>query len=120
MLSQLQLPNSQRSAALGELNVQTHDGQGNLLPAENILKAISDSFEKSKLGTAQQTAYLKAIFGQGNAREAGILVSAAGNGTLAEKSQQLQGLMAVPRGWRPFGLITSTAMLASSRRRGAA
>lgn len=91
VLNQLQLPNSQRSAALGELNVQTHDGQGNLLPAENILKAISDSFEKSELGTAQQTAYLKAIFGQGNAREAGILVSAAGNGTLAEKSQQLQG-----------------------------
>ncbi|RHI02060.1 phage tail tape measure protein [Enterobacter cloacae] len=91
VLSHLQMQNGQGSAALGELNVQTHDGQGNLLPAEQILTALSASFEKSQLGTAQQMAYLKTIFGQENAQGAAVLVSAAGNGTLSEKRQQLQG-----------------------------
>lgn len=91
MLSRLQTPDGQRSAALNELKVQTRDGEGNPLPTENILKAISVSFENSKIGAAQQTEYLKAIFGADAMQGAGVLVSAAGNGTLDNKRQTLQG-----------------------------
>ena len=77
MLSRLQAPDGQRSAALNELKVQTRDGEGNPLPTENILKAISTSFENSKIGAAQQTEYLKAIFGADAMQGAGGTGSAA-------------------------------------------
>lgn len=90
MLRTLQAPDGERSAALDKLSVRTHDGQGNMLPTENILKEISASFDRNSIDAAQQTEYLKAIFGQ-NASSAGLLVSAAGSGALGDKQQKLQG-----------------------------
>ena len=90
MLRHLQAPDAQRSAALNALNVQTHDGQGKALPTADILQAIAASFEKNTLGAVQQAAYLKTIFGPDAMQGAGTLVSAARNGSLNEKRQQLQ------------------------------
>lgn len=89
VLNRLQNPDGLR--ALNALKVPTRDGRGNPLPVENILNAISVSFEKNRLDAGQQAKYLADIFGQESARSAGMLVSAAGNGSLSEKHQQLMG-----------------------------
>lgn len=75
--------------ALSSLAVNTHDGNGNSLPIESILKDINRAFETNKLSAAQQAEYLKGIFGETAMNGAGMLVAAAGNGTLDNKREQI-------------------------------
>ncbi|HEJ8088332.1 TPA: phage tail tape measure protein [Serratia liquefaciens] len=87
MFTRLQAPVGQAGDALSELGVKTKDGKGNMLPIEGILKKIDHSFKKNKLGTAQQTEYLKVIFGEEAMKGAIKLIAAAGNGKLSVKKQ---------------------------------
>lgn len=89
IFSRLQAPVGQAPAALGELGIKTRDSKGNMLPVEKILKSINQSFERNKLGTAQQAEYLKVIFGEEAMKGAVKLVAAAGNGRLAEKRNEI-------------------------------
>ncbi|OVZ76450.1 phage tail tape measure protein [Yersinia intermedia] len=89
VFSRLQAPVGQAPAALAELEVNTRDGKGNMLPVEKILKDIDRSFKKNQLGTAQQAEYLKVIFGEEAMKGAVKLVAAAGDGKLAEKKSKL-------------------------------
>ncbi|WP_247919132.1 phage tail tape measure protein [Yersinia pseudotuberculosis] len=89
VFSRLQAPRGVAPVALRELGITTRDSKGNMLPVEKILKDISQSFKKNKLGTAQQAEYLKVIFGEEAMKGAVKLVAAAGNGKLAEKKGKL-------------------------------
>ncbi|MGT3279300.1 phage tail tape measure protein [Yersinia enterocolitica] len=89
VFSRLQAPVGQAPAALAELEVNTRDGKGNMLPVEKILKDIDRSFKKNMLGTAQQAEYLKVIFGEEAMKGAVKLVAAAGDSKLAEKKSKL-------------------------------
>ncbi|HDL7826106.1 TPA: phage tail tape measure protein [Yersinia enterocolitica] len=89
VFSRLQAPVGQAPAALAELEVNTRDSKGNMLPVEKILKDIDRSFKKNQLGTAQQAEYLKVIFGEEAMKGAVKLVAAAGDGKLAEKKSKL-------------------------------
>lgn len=50
--------------ALKELGVKTSDSKGNTRPVFTILKEMQASFEKNRLGTAQQAEYMKTISGR--------------------------------------------------------
>lgn len=90
IFNRLQAPMGKAVDAIAELGVKTRDGKGNMLPVESILKKIHTSFAKNKLGTAEQGEYLKVIFGEEAMKGAIKLVAAAGNGTLANKRQEIQ------------------------------
>lgn len=51
--------------ALKELGVKTSDSKGNTRPVFTILKEMQASFEKNRLGTAQQAEYMKPFRGGG-------------------------------------------------------
>ena len=64
MLLRVQAPTGEAAKAIKELGVKTADSKGNMRPFFTILKEMQKSFEKNKLGTAQQAEYLKTIFGR--------------------------------------------------------
>ncbi|MEA9393288.1 phage tail tape measure protein, partial [Acerihabitans sp. TG2] len=89
VFTRLQAPVGEAADALDELQVKTRDKQGNFLPIERVLKSIATSMKKHRLGTAQQTEYLKVIFGEEAIKSAQNLIEAANNGNLAFRRQDL-------------------------------
>ncbi len=89
IFNRLQAPMGKAVDAIAELGVKTRDRQGNMLPVYSILKSINRSFEKNKLGSAEQGEYLKVIFGEEAMKGAIKLVAAAGNGSLDNKRQAI-------------------------------
>ncbi|QII37354.1 phage tail tape measure protein [Rouxiella badensis] len=90
MLMRLQAPTGQAFTALKELGVKTSDGKGNMRPMFTILKEMKKSFDKNKLGTAQQAEYMKTIFGEEAAASAAILLDDARSGKLDNLTNTLQ------------------------------
>lgn len=77
VLSRLQAPTGKAWDALKELGVKTSDSKGNTRPVFTILKEMQASFEKNRLGTAQQAEYMKTIFGEEASSAAAVLMTAA-------------------------------------------
>ncbi|PLR33187.1 phage tail tape measure protein [Chimaeribacter arupi] len=69
--------------ALDALGVQQTDAAGQPLPITDMLKDINEAFARQQLSPAQQSASLIALFGKQQAAGVGVLVAAAGEGTLA-------------------------------------
>lgn len=90
VITRLQAPTGTAAAALGELKVNTADKKGNMRPLFTILKEMKKSFDKNKLGNAQQMQYLKAIFGEEAAGAALTLLGDASSGKLDELSKTLK------------------------------
>ncbi|CAM3610417.1 phage tail tape measure protein [Rouxiella silvae] len=90
MLMRLQAPTGEAFKAIKELKVKTADGKGNMRPMFTILKEIKKSFDKNKLGTAQQAEYMKTIFGEEAAASAAILLEDARSGKLDQLTKTLQ------------------------------
>ncbi|EFH9616951.1 phage tail tape measure protein [Escherichia coli] len=82
VLSRLQAPTGKAWDALKELGVKTSDSKGNTRPIFTILKEMQASFEKNRLGTAQQAEYMKTIFGEEASSAAAVLMTAASTGKL--------------------------------------
>ncbi|MCV8386265.1 phage tail tape measure protein [Escherichia coli] len=82
VLSRLQAPTGKAWDALKELGVKTSDSKGNTRPIFTILKEMQASFEKNRLGTAQQAEYMKTIFGEEASSAAAVLMTAASTGRL--------------------------------------
>ncbi|EFO1312718.1 phage tail tape measure protein [Escherichia coli] len=82
VLSRLQAPTGKAWDALKELGVKTSDKKGNMRPLFTILKEMQASFEKNRLGTAQQAEYMKTIFGEEASSAAAVLMTAASTGKL--------------------------------------
>ncbi|WP_087604402.1 phage tail tape measure protein [Escherichia coli] len=82
VLSRLQAPTGKAWDALKELGVKTSDSKGNTRPVFTILKEMQASFEKNRLGTAQQAEYMKTIFGEEASSAAAVLMTAASTGKL--------------------------------------
>ncbi|EPJ4946335.1 phage tail tape measure protein [Escherichia coli] len=82
VLSRLQAPTGKAWDALKELGVKTSDSKGNTRPVFTILKEMQASFEKNRLGTAQQAEYMKTIFGEEASSAAAVLMAAASTGKL--------------------------------------
>ncbi|CAD5756265.1 TPA: phage tail tape measure protein [Escherichia coli] len=82
VLSRLQAPTGKAWDALKELGVKTSDSKGNTRPIITILKEMQASFEKNRLGTAQQAEYMKTIFGEEASSAAAVLMTAASTGKL--------------------------------------
>ncbi|HCO4175645.1 TPA: phage tail tape measure protein [Escherichia coli] len=82
VLSRLQAPTGKAWDALKELGVKTSDSKGNTRPVFTILKEMQASFEKNRLGTAQQAEYMKTIFGEEASSAATVLMTAASTGKL--------------------------------------
>ncbi|MGT4125399.1 phage tail tape measure protein, partial [Salmonella enterica] len=82
VLSRLQAPTGKAWDALKELEVKTSDSKGNTRPIFTILKEMQASFEKNRLGTAQQAEYMKTIFGEEASSAAAVLMTAASTGKL--------------------------------------
>ncbi|HCP3225670.1 TPA: phage tail tape measure protein, partial [Escherichia coli] len=82
VLSRLQAPTGKAWDALKELGVKTSDSKGNTRPIFTILKEMQASFEKNRLGTAQQAEYMKTIFGEEACSAAAVLMTAASTGKL--------------------------------------
>ncbi len=82
VLSRLQAPTGKAWDALKELGVKTSDSKGNTRPVFTILKEMQASFEKNRLGTAQQAEYMKTIFGEEASSAAAVLMTAASTGRL--------------------------------------
>lgn len=90
MLLRVQAPTGEAFKAIKELGVKTADSKGNMRPFFTILKEMQKSFEKNKLGTAQQAEYLKTIFGEEAASSAVTLMKAASKGQLDELTRTFQ------------------------------
>lgn len=90
MLLRVQAPTGEAAKAIKELGVKTADSKGNMRPFFTILKEMQKSFEKNKLGTAQQAEYLKTIFGEEAASSAVTLMKAASKGQLDELTKTFQ------------------------------
>ena len=82
VLSRLQAPTGKAWDALKELGVKSSDSKGNTRPVFTILKEMQASFEKNRLGTAQQAEYMKTIFGEEASSAAAVLMTAASTGKL--------------------------------------
>ncbi|EFL3795482.1 phage tail tape measure protein [Escherichia coli] len=82
VLSRLQAPTGKAWDALKELGVKTSDSKGNTRPVFTILKEMQASFEKNRLGTAQQAEYMKTIFGEEASSAAAVLMTVASTGKL--------------------------------------
>ncbi|MCX8962692.1 phage tail tape measure protein [Erwinia psidii] len=91
MLLRVQAPTGEAGKAIKELGVRTADSKGNMRPFFTILKEMQKSFEKNKLGTAQQAEYLKTIFGEEAASSAVTLMKGATSGLLDDLTRTFQG-----------------------------
>ena len=90
MLLRVQAPTGEAFKAIKELGVKTSDSKGNMRPFFTILKEMQKSFEKNKLGTAQQAEYLKTIFGEEAASSAVTLMKGATSGLLDDLTKTFQ------------------------------
>jgi len=90
MLLRVQAPTGEAFKAIKELGVKTADSKGNMRPFFTILKEMQKSFEKNKLGTAQQAEYLKTIFGEEAASSAVTLMKGATSGLLDDLTKTFQ------------------------------
>ncbi|MGA7586750.1 MAG: phage tail tape measure protein [Rouxiella badensis] len=90
MLMRLQAPTGEAYKAIKELGVKTADKKGNMRPMFTILKEMQKSFDKNKLGTAQQAEYMKTIFGEEAAASAAILLDDARSGKLDRLTNTFQ------------------------------
>ena len=90
MLLRVQAPTGEAFKAIKELGVKTADSRGNMRPFFTILKEMQKSFEKNKLGTAQQAEYLKTIFGEEAASSAVTLMKGATSGLLDDLTKTFQ------------------------------
>ena len=90
MLLRVQAPTGEAFKAIKELGVKTADSRGNMRPFFTILKEMQKSFEKNKLGTAQQAEYLKTIFGEEAASSAVTLMKGATSGLLEDLTKTFQ------------------------------
>ncbi|MGM7465646.1 phage tail tape measure protein [Escherichia albertii] len=90
VLSRLQAPTGKAWDALKELGVKTSDSKGNTRPVFTILKEMQASFEKNRLGTAQQAEYMKTIFGEEASSAAAVLMTAASTGKLDKLTATLK------------------------------
>jgi len=90
MLLRVQAPTGEAFKAIKELGVKTSDSRGNMRPFFTILKEMQKSFEKNKLGTAQQAEYLKTIFGEEAASSAVTLMKGATSGLLDDLTKTFQ------------------------------
>jgi TP901 family phage tail tape measure protein len=90
MLLRVQAPTGAAFKAIQELGVKTADSKGNMRPFFTVLKEMQKSFEKNKLGTAQQAEYLKTIFGEEAASSAVTLMKAASSGELDKLTKTFQ------------------------------
>ena len=91
MLLRVQAPTGAAGKAINELGVKTADSKGNMRPFFTILKEMQKSFEKNKLGDAQQAEYLKTIFGEEAASSAVTLMKSAASGELDRLTKTFQG-----------------------------
>ena len=92
VLSRLQAPTGKAWDALKELGVKTSDSKGNTRPVFTILKEMQASFEKNRLGTAQQAEYMKTIFGEEASSAAAVLMTAASTGKLDKLTAAFKSL----------------------------
>ncbi|EJD0358227.1 phage tail tape measure protein [Enterobacter hormaechei] len=90
VVSRLQAPTGKAWTALKELGVKTSDSKGNMRPIFSILKEIQASFDKHKLGNAQQGEYLKTIFGEEALKSSNVLLAAAASGKLDQLTATLK------------------------------
>lgn len=90
VVSRLQAPTGKAWTALKELGVKTSDSKGNMRPIFSILKEIQGSFDKHKLGNAQQGEYLKTIFGEEALKSSNVLLAAAASGKLDKLTATLK------------------------------
>ncbi|EPW4201865.1 phage tail tape measure protein [Enterobacter hormaechei] len=90
VVSRLQAPTGKAWTALKELGVKTSDSKGNMRPVFTILKEIQASFDKHKLGNAQQGEYLKTIFGEEALKSSNVLLAAAASGKLDKLTATLK------------------------------
>lgn len=90
VVSRLQAPTGKAWTALKELGVKTSDSKGNMRPVFSILKEIQASFDKHKLGNAQQGEYLKTIFGEEALKSSNVLLAAAASGKLDKLTATLK------------------------------
>lgn len=90
MLLRVQAPTGEAFKAIKELGVKTSDSKGNMRPFFTILKEMQKSFEKNRLGTAQQAEYLKTIFGEEAASSAVTLMKGATSGLLDDLTKTFQ------------------------------
>ncbi len=90
MLLRVQAPTGEAFKAIKELGVKTADSRGNMRPFFTILKEMQKSFEKNRLGTAQQAEYLKTIFGEEAASSAVTLMKGATSGLLDDLTKTFQ------------------------------
>lgn len=90
MLLRVQAPTGAAFTAIKELGVKTSDSKGNMRPFFTVLKEMQKSFEKNKLGSAQQAEYLKTIFGEEAASSAVTLMQAAASGLLDDLTKTLE------------------------------
>lgn len=90
MLLRVQAPTGAAFKAIKELGVNTADKKGNMRPFFTILKEMQKSFEKNKLGDAQQAEYLKTIFGEEAASSAVTLMKSASSGELDRLTKNFQ------------------------------
>lgn len=90
VVSRLQAPTGKAWTALKELGVKTSDSKGNMRPIFSILKEIQASFDKHKLGNAQQGEYLKTIFGEEALKSSNVLLAAAASGKLDQLTAALK------------------------------
>ncbi|RGD15445.1 phage tail tape measure protein [Enterobacter sp. AM17-18] len=90
VVSRLQAPTGKAWTALKELGVKTSDSKGNMRPVFSILKEIRASFDKHKLGNAQQGEYLKTIFGEEALKSSNVLLAAAASGKLDKLTATLK------------------------------
>lgn len=91
MLLRVQAPTGEAFKAIKELGVKTADSKGNMRPFFTVLKEMQASFEKNRLGSAQQAEYLKTIFGEEAASSAVTLMKAASSGQLDKMTTTFQG-----------------------------
>lgn len=90
VVTRLQAPTGKAWTALKELGVKTSDSKGNMRPIFTILKEIQASFNKNKLGNAQQGEYLKTIFGEEALKSSNVLLAAAASGKLDQLTATLK------------------------------
>lgn len=79
--------------------VKTSDSKGNTRPVFTILKEMQASFEKNRLGTAQQAEYMKTIFGEEASSAAAVLMAAASTGKLDKRPLRLKPQTERPQSW---------------------
>ena len=77
MFNRLAAPGTKAQSILAGLNVETQDANGNLRDLTGILADVSNSMSNKGLGTAEQLAVLKEVFGEEAMAGVSTLIDAA-------------------------------------------